>query len=128
MLGNTAEAKLAVPLMCCAWMRRIASRKTTGGVSTTARAKLKVSARDFATPASIPAEMVAPEREQRYVQEHGSQAYQQLLRRLFDERFPPDSPKYRSEIKAVCAMPEDRTSRGDVALWCLAAVMALVLF
>lgn len=28
--------------------------------------------------------------EQRYVQEHGSQAYQQLLRRLFDEPFPPD--------------------------------------
>ena len=28
--------------------------------------------------------------EQRYVQEHGSQAYQQLLRRLFDELFPPD--------------------------------------
>jgi len=27
---------------------------------------------------------------QRYVQEHGSQAYQQLLRRLFDELFPPD--------------------------------------
>jgi hypothetical protein len=25
-------------------------------------------------------------------------------------------------------MPEDRTSRGDVALWCLAGVMALVLF
>jgi hypothetical protein len=25
-------------------------------------------------------------------------------------------------------MPEDRTSRGDVALWCLAAVMVLVLF
>ena len=25
-------------------------------------------------------------------------------------------------------MPEDRTSRGEVALWCLAAVMALVLF
>jgi hypothetical protein len=34
-----------------------------------------------------------------------------------------------SEIKAVvCAMPEDRTSRVDVALWCLAGVMALVLF
>jgi len=28
----------------------------------------------------------------------------------------------------VCAIPEDRTSRGDVALWCLAGVMALVLF
>jgi len=28
----------------------------------------------------------------------------------------------------VCALPEDRTSRGDVALWCLAGVMALVLF
>jgi hypothetical protein len=28
----------------------------------------------------------------------------------------------------VCAMPEDRTSRGDVALWSLAAVMALLLF
>ncbi len=28
--------------------------------------------------------------EERYVQEHGSQAYQQLLRRLFDELFPPD--------------------------------------
>ena len=28
----------------------------------------------------------------------------------------------------MCAMPEDRTSREDVALWCLAAVMALVLF
>jgi len=25
-------------------------------------------------------------------------------------------------------MSEDRTSRGDVALWCLAGVMALVLF
>jgi len=58
-----AEAKLAAPLMCCAWIRRITSRKTTGGVRTTARAKLKVSARDFASPASIPAEMVAPERE-----------------------------------------------------------------
>jgi hypothetical protein len=66
--------------------------------------------------------------EQRFVQEHGSQAYQQLLRRLFDELFPPNWPKYRSEIKAVCAMPEGRTSRGDVALWCLAGVMALVFF
>ena len=28
----------------------------------------------------------------------------------------------------MCAIPEDRTSRGDVALWCLAGVMALVLF
>jgi len=28
----------------------------------------------------------------------------------------------------VCAMPEDRISRGDVALWCLASVMALVFF
>jgi len=28
----------------------------------------------------------------------------------------------------VCAMPEGRTSREDVALWCLAGVMALVLF
>jgi len=28
--------------------------------------------------------------EQRYVQEHGSQVYQQLLRRLFDELSPPD--------------------------------------
>jgi hypothetical protein len=34
----------------------------------------------------------------------------------------------RSEIKAMCAMPEGRTSRGDVALWCSAGVMALVLF
>ena len=34
----------------------------------------------------------------------------------------------RSEIKAVvCAMPEGRISTGDVALWCLAGVMALVL-
>jgi hypothetical protein len=49
--------------MCCAWMSRITSRKTTGGVRTTASAKLKASARDFATPASIPAEMVAPDRE-----------------------------------------------------------------
>ena len=47
-LGNTAEAKLAAPLRCCAWMRRIASRKTTGGVRTTARAKLKISAREAA--------------------------------------------------------------------------------
>ena len=28
----------------------------------------------------------------------------------------------------MCAMPEGRTSRGDVALWCLAGVMALALF
>ncbi len=28
--------------------------------------------------------------EQRYLQEHGSQAYQRLLRRLFDELFLPD--------------------------------------
>jgi len=28
--------------------------------------------------------------EQRYVQEHGSPAYQQLLRRLFDDLFLPD--------------------------------------
>ena len=28
----------------------------------------------------------------------------------------------------MCTMPEDRTSRGDVALWCFAGVMALVLF
>src|ERR1019366_6681803 len=34
----------------------------------------------------------------------------------------------RAEIKAVRAMPEGRTSRGDVALWCSAGVMALVLF
>jgi len=34
----------------------------------------------------------------------------------------------RSEIKAVRAMPEGRTSRGDVALWCSAGVMALLLF
>ncbi len=34
----------------------------------------------------------------------------------------------RSEIKAVCAMPNGGTSRGDVALWCSAAVMALLLF
>ena len=34
----------------------------------------------------------------------------------------------RSEIKAMCAMPEGRTSRGDVALWCSAAIMALLLF
>ena len=32
-----------------------------------------------------------------------------------------------SEV-TVCAMPEGRTSRGDVALWCLAGVMALALF
>jgi hypothetical protein len=34
----------------------------------------------------------------------------------------------RSEIKAVRAMPEGRISRGDVALWCSAGVMALLLF
>jgi hypothetical protein len=28
--------------------------------------------------------------EQRYMQEHGSPAYQQLLRRLFGDLFPPD--------------------------------------
>ena len=44
-------------------MRRSASRATTGGVSTTASAKLNVSARTFDTPASIPVEIVAPERE-----------------------------------------------------------------
>jgi hypothetical protein len=36
--------------------------------------------------------------------------------------------QYCSENKAVCAIPEDRTSRVDVALWCLAGVMALVFF
>jgi hypothetical protein len=30
--------------------------------------------------------------------------------------------------RRLCAMPEDRTSRGDVALWCLAGVTALVFF
>ena len=28
----------------------------------------------------------------------------------------------------MCAMPEDRTSRGDIALWSLAGVIALVFF
>jgi hypothetical protein len=36
--------------------------------------------------------------------------------------------QYRSESKAVCAIPEDRTPRGDAALWCLAGVMALLFF
>ncbi len=62
-LGNAADANVAVPLMCSACTSRIASRATTAGVRTTASAKLNASARDFATPASIPAEMVAPERE-----------------------------------------------------------------
>src|SRR5215469_11486539 len=54
----------AVPeLRCSAWIRRIVSRATTGGVRITASAKLKSSARVFSTPASIAVEIVAPERE-----------------------------------------------------------------
>jgi hypothetical protein len=59
-LENIGEARLAVPLACSAWMRRIVSRTTTGGVRTTGNAKLKVSAAGLGTPASIRAEMVAP--------------------------------------------------------------------
>src|ERR1700721_2213946 len=62
-LGSNAEVHDAVPLTRSAWMGRRTSRGKIGGVSTTANAKLKVSARDLATPASIPVEMVAPERE-----------------------------------------------------------------
>ena len=43
--------------------RRNAARATTGGVSTTASAKLNRSAACRVTPASNPAEIVAPERE-----------------------------------------------------------------
>jgi len=58
-----AEDKpLAGPLWCSCISLRI-SRPTTGGVSTTAKAKLKLSAGTLATPANIPAEIVAPERE-----------------------------------------------------------------
>ena len=62
-LGNTAAAKAAVPFVCPSCTTRINSRTTTTGVSTTARAKLNISARDFATPNSIPTEIVAPDRE-----------------------------------------------------------------
>ena len=44
-------------------MSRNTSRPTTGGVMTTASAKLKASARSLVTPNSIPVEMVAPERD-----------------------------------------------------------------
>ncbi len=62
-LGTAADAKVAAPFACSACTTRINSRATTTGVRTTASAKLNISARDFATPKSIPAEMVAPDRE-----------------------------------------------------------------
>src|SRR6202046_2088008 len=62
-LGNAVDAKLAVSLMCSARTSLMTSRATTAGVSTTASAKLKDSARSLATPKSIPVEIVAPERE-----------------------------------------------------------------
>jgi hypothetical protein len=63
MLGIIAEARLVIPLIRFARTRRMVSRITTGGVSTTANAKLKSSASDLATPASSAVEMVVPDRE-----------------------------------------------------------------
>src|SRR6185437_16709666 len=62
-LGKIADARPAPPAACPARTSRSPSRATAAGVRTTARAKLKLSARDFAAPANIPVEMVAPERE-----------------------------------------------------------------
>src|ERR1700727_66016 len=62
-LENATEARSVVPCVSREWISRIASRTTTGGVKTTANAKLKASARDLATLSSIAVEMVAPERE-----------------------------------------------------------------
>src|SRR5260370_853078 len=56
---NATEPSAAPPLAC---LRRITSRMTTGGVSTTASAKLKSSARSLATPSNMPGGIVALER------------------------------------------------------------------
>lgn len=58
-----AESKLFAPLLDWTCTSLMASRATTAGVSTTARAKLNASARDFGTPANMATEIVAPERE-----------------------------------------------------------------
>jgi len=56
-LGSAAEASSPAPRIRSARTRRSSSRTTTGGVSTTARAKLKASVRDFATFASMPSRL-----------------------------------------------------------------------
>src|SRR5271154_2464151 len=61
--GIIADANPAPPLTCSAFISLSNSSPSTAGVSNTASAKLNSSARILDTPASIPVEIVAPDRE-----------------------------------------------------------------
>src|ERR1035441_3212649 len=60
-LRSATELRSVVPLTGADRISRITSRATTGGVKTTAKAKLNASARDLATPSNMPVEIDPPE-------------------------------------------------------------------